>query len=222
MNGDEYRQITQALARDTKMSEASAARIEQALVQAIAARDVASSPRSVWFRRKAFLWRQPVVARMVLAAATLVVLIAGSIAVWRSNRGSTEAIPAANPATVKNAPSPNQFAPPRPQPATVLTSAKPAPGARGHRTAQRRPTTVVASRSGFVELPWTSGLPSFESGEIVRMELPLASLPTYGIDISSRAGSGPVEADVLIGQDGFARAIRLVTNAAMNTPRSTQ
>jgi hypothetical protein len=68
-----------------------------------------------------------------------------------------------------------------------------------------------------VELPWTAGLPAFESGEIVRMEVPVASLPTYGIDISSGAGNGPVAADVLIGQDGFARAIRLVTNTARST-----
>jgi hypothetical protein len=222
MNGDEYRQLTKALARDTKMSDAGAARIERALVQAIAARDVGSSPRSMWLRRKAFLWRPPVSGSRVLAAAALVVLIAGSIALWRSSRGAIGAVPAAKPATVENAPSPNQAAPPRPQPATVLATARAPQGARGHRTARRRPTAVVASRSGFVELPWTSGLPSFESGEIVRMELPLASLPAYGIDISPGVGTRPLEADLLIGQDGFARAIRLVTNAAMSTPRSTQ
>jgi hypothetical protein len=67
-------------------------------------------------------------------------------------------------------------------------------------------------------LPWTAGLPAFESGEIVRMDIPVASLPTYGIDISSGTGRGPVEAVGLFGQDGFARAIRLVTT----TSRSTQ
>jgi hypothetical protein len=54
------------------------------------------------------------------------------------------------------------------------------------------------------------------------MEVTAASLPAYGIDISPGVGSRPLEADLLIGQDGFARAIRLVTNAAMSTPRSTQ
>ena len=49
------------------------------------------------------------------------------------------------------------------------------------------------------------------------MNVPVASLPGYGIDISS-GGDGAVEADILIGQDGVARAIRLVTN----TVRSTQ
>jgi hypothetical protein len=61
-------------------------------------------------------------------------------------------------------------------------------------------------------LPWSAGLPAFESGEIVRLEVPVASLAAYGVDISSGADR-PVEADILIGQDGFARAIRLVTNS---------
>jgi hypothetical protein len=57
----------------------------------------------------------------------------------------------------------------------------------------------------------------FESGSIVRMEVPVASLPAYGIDISPAAGGGPIEADVLVGQDGQPRAIRLVTNSSRST-----
>jgi hypothetical protein len=67
---------------------------------------------------------------------------------------------------------------------------------------------------GFVALPSAAGLPDFESGEIVRMEIPLTSLPAYGIDIVPDAERSPVEADLLVGQDGQARAIRLVTKAA--------
>ena len=96
--------------------------------------------------------------------------------------------------------------------AVEVTTHPPSPGRKPPKKAN------VVTPSGFVDLPWTAGLPAFESGEIVRMDVPMASLPTYGIDISSGAGKGPVEADVLIGQDGFARAIRLVTT----TSRSTQ
>lgn len=77
----------------------------------------------------------------------------------------------------------------------------------------RRASATVVRPTGFVELPWTAGLPAFESGEIVRVEVPVASLPAYGVDISAGADR-PVEADILIGQDGLARAIRLVTNSA--------
>jgi hypothetical protein len=67
---------------------------------------------------------------------------------------------------------------------------------------------------GFVALPGAAGLPDFESGEIVRMEIPVTSLPTYGIEILPDAQGSPVEADLLVGQDGQARAIRLVTRSA--------
>jgi hypothetical protein len=72
----------------------------------------------------------------------------------------------------------------------------------------------VIQAEGFVPLPGADGLPDFESGEIVRLELPVSSLPVYGIDITPDAKSTPVEADLLVGQDGQARAIRLVTETS--------
>ena len=96
----------------------------------------------------------------------------------------------------------------------VNAGRQPAPSS----AAAESPASGVVTPSGFVDLPWTAGLPAFESGEIVRMDIPVASLPTYGIDISSGPGRGPVEADVLIGQDGFARAIRLVASSSRSTP----
>ncbi len=61
-------------------------------------------------------------------------------------------------------------------------------------------------------LPGAAGLPDFESGQIIRMEIPLTSLPTYGIEILPDAQGAPVAADLLVGQDGQARAIRLVND----------
>jgi hypothetical protein len=87
-----------------------------------------------------------------------------------------------------------------------------------HRVAssdERRPVRraaapkVVHGETEFVALPAAIGLPDFESGVIVRMELPVAALPSYGIEVVSDSKT-PVEADLLIGQDGQARAIRLV------------
>jgi hypothetical protein len=67
----------------------------------------------------------------------------------------------------------------------------------------------------FVALPGAASLPRFESGSIVRVDLPLSSLAAYGVDISTSGGKGPVKADVLVGQDGEARAIRLVSSASI-------
>jgi hypothetical protein len=63
-------------------------------------------------------------------------------------------------------------------------------------------------------------LPAFESGTIVRLELSLASLPSYGVDITRAGADRPVEADVLVGQDGQPRAIRLVSSDSARTSRS--
>lgn len=62
----------------------------------------------------------------------------------------------------------------------------------------------------FTPLPGASGLPAFESGSIVRVELPVAALPAYGLAIVPDPTRPAVEADVIVGQDGQARAIRLV------------
>jgi len=72
----------------------------------------------------------------------------------------------------------------------------------------------IVKPAGFVALPGAANLPQFESGTIVRVELAVASLPAYGVDISPAANDQPVEADVLVGQDGQPRAIRLVTSSS--------
>ena len=132
---------------------------------------------------------------------------------WRVSRGTVDTLPRSEHAALAEPSVPPQVAVQPAPKATVVKNAKAPQESRGHRPAHRAEPARVVSPSGFVELPWSAGLPAFESGEIVRMEVPVASLPAYGIDISSGADR-PVEADILIGQDGFARAIRLVTNSA--------
>ena len=78
---------------------------------------------------------------------------------------------------------------------------------------RRAPASRVVRPVGFVTLPGAAGLPDFESGQIIRLEIPLASLPSYGIEILPDAQGTPVAADLLVGQDGQARAIRLVTTS---------
>jgi hypothetical protein len=64
--------------------------------------------------------------------------------------------------------------------------------------------------AGFVALPAADRLPGFDSGMIVRVAIPTASLPAFGLPITPDAVR-TVDADVLVGQDGQARAIRLVS-----------
>ena len=63
----------------------------------------------------------------------------------------------------------------------------------------------------FLALPGASALPGFESGRIVRVQVPLTVLPAYGMDLVLDATPTSVEADLLVGQDGLPRAIRLAS-----------
>jgi len=58
------------------------------------------------------------------------------------------------------------------------------------------PASPMNADSAFVVLPGASALPHFEHGEVIRMEVPSAA--------------GAIQVDVLVGQDGLARAARLV------------
>jgi hypothetical protein len=72
-------------------------------------------------------------------------------------------------------------------------------------------TEVSADVEEFIALPAADRLPRFESGMIVRVELDVTSLPAFGFPIMPDSGQRPVTADVLVGQDGQPRAIRLVS-----------
>jgi hypothetical protein len=61
----------------------------------------------------------------------------------------------------------------------------------------------------FMPLPIASALPALESGVILRIELPVAALPRYGVAIPDTPRR-EVQADLLVGQDGQPRAIRLI------------
>jgi hypothetical protein len=80
----------------------------------------------------------------------------------------------------------------------------------GHRAVS---TVDAMQAGGFLEIPAAAYLPPMESGAIVRVELPLSALPSYGIQIVPEMETDAVDADLLVAQDGLARGIRLVNNS---------
>jgi hypothetical protein len=66
-----------------------------------------------------------------------------------------------------------------------------------------------ADITGFVPWPGAQALPPLESGELIRVGLPVSALPALGLLPPSPTVS-VVQADIVIGQDGLARAVRLV------------
>jgi hypothetical protein len=77
------------------------------------------------------------------------------------------------------------------------------------------PVPPDAERGGealeFITLPTAIGLPAFESGQVVRVEVPLRVMPAYGFDVRAEDLERVVQADVIVGQDGQPRAIRFVS-----------
>jgi len=57
----------------------------------------------------------------------------------------------------------------------------------------------------------------FERGELLRVSLPAVALRSVGVPVSEDRLGETVQADVLVGQEGLARAIRFV-NASVNRP----
>jgi hypothetical protein len=80
------------------------------------------------------------------------------------------------------------------------------------RTGRGRPVrlaALAADPTPFVVLSGASAGPRFESGELIRVEIPESVLPLVGL-WPSASRDGVIHADVLVGQDGLARAVRLV------------
>jgi hypothetical protein len=99
-----------------------------------------------------------------------------------------------------------------------------APAGRGRRprAATSRPKAESAGdavMSGFQPVPGAIGLPDLESGSIVRVELPMTALAAYGVDIVPDPARAEVQADLLVGQDGHARAIRVVVSESESRSR---
>ena len=78
-----------------------------------------------------------------------------------------------------------------------------------HRRAPALVARVEPVPSEFVPWPGAATLPSFESGELVRVDLPVSVIASLGLVLPPTPAAA-VKADVIVGQDGFARAVRLV------------
>ena len=55
-----------------------------------------------------------------------------------------------------------------------------------------------------------AGFAQSEGAHLVRVELPRSALTSFGIPVNADRAGGRVKADVLLGEDGTARAIRFV------------
>ncbi len=164
-----------------------------------------------------------------LKIAAAVVLTAGALVMWQSHgqvgrTGSTRDAQGNRPPAVTV---PDRTSDAASHAAQIVAGSDPTTGAGravGELTAPRskarsaRPRIVPAAE--FVALPAAAMLPPFERGEIVRVQIRLASLANLGFAVQPDAiGNTRVSADLLVAQDGQPRAIRLVADTQESRSR---
>jgi len=100
---------------------------------------------------------------------------------------------------------PESFAGPEPAPTPKALAA---PRKMNRKlTALRRPEQREVMTDFF---PLMNPAPPFERGQMLRVQLPAAAMRTVGLPVREERMADPIQADVLVGEEGMARAIRFV------------
>jgi hypothetical protein len=72
-------------------------------------------------------------------------------------------------------------------------------------------TTTSVSREIMTDfIPMTYDPHPIERGRIVRVRLPRTALAAFGLPVNEQQAEQPIRADVVLGEDGLARAIRFI------------
>ena len=150
--------------------------------------DVEARLLAAFHARRRSGWRWAAIAATAAALAGFLLL---------PNRGPKPAMSAV-PAVLQ--------APEAARPAPVIA----ARNSRGlvHKTAAAKPPQTREVVTDF--FPLMNPAPSFERGQILRVQLPAAAMQTVGLPVREEYLGDLVQADVLVGEEGMPRAIRFV------------
>jgi hypothetical protein len=181
-------------------------RIEAALLQEFRARR--TRRRAVW------PWAAAVAAMLLLAVPALRIvegLRSRSTAPKPVQQAhSRQAARAAVMVQPEVAPQPQRrHAARQPRPRLVARRRRPVEPAFGAAEPARLRPKAQEVATPFFALPYGASS-VVERGQLVRMRLPRSTLLPFGFPLDETRASEPVNADVLFGEDGLARAIRFV------------
>ena len=76
---------------------------------------------------------------------------------------------------------------------------------------------AVPADEPFVRIPYVVAAAPYERTAIRRMEIPLAALRSAGLEVNLADPSASLSADVLVGQDGQALAVRLLHSSRFHS-----
>ena len=158
--------------------------------------------------------RWKVVAGWMAAAAALALALTGGVLWLRASRAFWMAPSEAPERTAATAPAAGGSQ----APSLLLGAERPVvPAAHvahasGAKTARRlqAPWEDRVDAGEFIPLPFAAADAPLGSAEVVRIRLSEADLGLLGLSANEEASAQPLTADVVIGEDGVARAIRFV------------
>ena len=166
------------------------------------------------FRQRAVFTRRSRVNYWLVAGIAAVLLIAISVVALRSRtvppKPETAQQQTPQPPRVIKTEEPRVEEPREPQQQEVVAS-KPR-----RRSVRRAPRTEVANHvtreiaTDFMPLGYLSPATLQDGGQIIRVELPRSALVNFGLPVNMDRYHEKVKADVLLGVDGLAHAIRFV------------
>lgn len=73
----------------------------------------------------------------------------------------------------------------------------------------------IPSAAPFVAIPYVAPLAPYERTSVVRMNIPVAALVAAGFAVHGADPGATLAADVIVGQDGRAHAVRLTSNRSV-------
>ncbi len=190
--------------------ESAPASVEAVLLEAFRAQ--ASNPAPIQSRR----W-----LRRALAVAAAILIAFGFI-VYRAIQNKPQK---GNEALMARTPTPAPSV--KPEGRIVKENAEPEPrralrGLRPHRAKRPRSdkpviidsVTAYAEESeyatDFIPLTYGGDQKSLERGQVIRVQMPRSALIAFGLPVNVERADSPVKADLVLGEDGMAQAIRFV------------
>jgi hypothetical protein len=149
--------------------------------------------------------------KLAAVAAGILMLISALAIFWGSGNSHKPQREerAVGPTPDASPPSPKQAEPPGGSDRVVAGEPKNLPKSVRHRApVNRSDEAEVVTR--FFPLREGEDFTALDSMQLVRVELPGSALSEVGLPIDPETVNEPVKADVVLGQDGLARAIRFV------------
>ncbi len=118
-------------------------------------------------------------------------------------------------ATVWLMPRDQQVVPPQPAP---FAAAAPAPvpvvpvkKVHTRRRKAAKPAPPDDDQPEFIRIPFSAPLGPYERAEIIRTEIPVSALTAAGIQVATADTGAKAQADLVVGEDGMAHAVRLIS-----------